>query len=69
MSGYQKIIRHLLGVTAKVKPRAINIKFEAAKIIQVLPNVQNDAQGSVASYRPKAPPDQASQAPPKDKIN
>ena len=66
MSGSQKIFRLLLGVTAKLKPREIDIKFEAIKTTQVLPKAKYEANGVVASD--SVPPSTESPACPKNKI-
>ena len=66
MSGSQKIFRLLLGVTAKLKPRQIDIKFEAMKTSQVLPKAKYEANEVVASE--SVPLDTESPACPKNKM-
>ena len=56
MSGYRKIIRYIMSLSARIKPTKVNIKLEATKLAEIMPNVKIDGHDDLTARGCKCEP-------------
>ena len=56
MSGYRKIIRYIAALSARIKPTEVNIKLEATKCTEIMPNVKLDGHDDLTARGSKCEP-------------
>ena len=56
MSGYRKIISYVTSLSARIKPREVNIKLEATKLTEIMPNVKIDSHDDLTARGCKCEP-------------
>ena len=48
MSRFRTIFSYIMSLSAQIKPNKINIKFEATKLEEIMPNVKIDGRNLTA---------------------
>ena len=56
MSRFRTIFSYIMSLSAQIKPNKINIKFEATKLEEIMPNVKIDGHDDLTARGCKCEP-------------